>query len=163
MNTISVRHSFDCLYDTNNNKMSPEQNFDSQKENTLVSGEHIIIPVIEEQITIDKKVIETGKVVLSKVVHEDVDSYTIPYFEEQVLVERIPKNEFVDTLPAAVRYEGDVMIISVLKEVAVVEKKMMLVEELRVTKTKTEKSQTHEVTLRKEEVEVIRTATDTSL
>jgi stress response protein YsnF len=63
----------------------------------------------------------------------------------------------VDTTPPAVRYEGDVMIIPVLKEVAVVEKKLMLVEELRVTKTKTEKTETHEIALKKEEVKVERT------
>ncbi len=121
----------------------------------------IVIPVIHEQVKIEKKVVETGKVHISKVVYEDVDQYTVPFTEEHVSVERIPKNEYVDTIPPAIRYEGDVMIVSVFKEVAVVEKRIMLVEELHVTKYQTQKSETHEVTLRKEEVEVHRTEINT--
>jgi uncharacterized protein (TIGR02271 family) len=113
------------------------------------------IPVIEEQAHFEKKVIETGKVHISKVVYEDVDNYAIPTAEEQVSVERIPKNVIVDVAPG-VRYEGDVMIIPVLKEVAVVEKKIMLVEEIRVTKTKTEKTENREIALKREEVKVER-------
>lgn len=119
------------------------------------------IPIIEERLKIDRKVVETAKVRVSKTVHEDVEKYNIPYTEENITVERIPRNEFVDTPPPAVRYEGDVMIIPVLKEVAVVEKRIMLVEELRVTKHKIQKSETHEVSLRKERVEVNRTETGT--
>jgi uncharacterized protein (TIGR02271 family) len=122
--------------------------------------DRITIPVVEEQVKIDKKVVETGKVHISKVVYEDVDQYTIPFIEENVTVERIPKNEIVDVLPPAIRYEDDVMIISVFKEVAVVEKRIMFVEEIKVTKTKTEKTETHEITLKKEEVNVNRSETN---
>ena len=115
------------------------------------------IPVIHEQLKVEKKVVETAKVNVSKVVYEDVESYKIPYLEEHVSVERFPKNEIVDTVPPGIRYEGDVMIIPVLKEVAVVEKRIMLVEEIHVTKFKTEKTVTHEVALRKEEIEIKRT------
>ena len=60
-------------------------------------------------------------------------------------------------MPAASRYEGDVMIIPVLKEVAVIEKRIMLVEEIHVSKKQTEKTETREVTLRKEEIKITRT------
>jgi len=49
------------------------------------------------------------------------------------------------------------MIIPVLKEVAVIEKRVMLVEEIHVTKLKTEKTETQEVAVRKEEVNIKRT------
>ena len=142
--------------------MNAEENEGKQELNSLSTteagaAERLTIPVIEEQVKIGKKIVETGKVHISKVVYEDVDQYTIPFLEEHVSVERIPKNEYVEVMPPAVRYEGDVMIIPVLKEVAVVEKRIMLVEELRVTKFQTQKSETHEVTLRKEEVAVTRT------
>ena len=139
--------------------MPIEDKFDVIKKDPEIPEDHITIPVIEEQLKVDKKVIET-KVHVSKVVHENVENYSIPYTEEKVSVERVPKNEFIDSLPPAIRYEGDVMIISVLKEVPVIEKRVMLVEELRVTKTKTEKTETHQLSLRKEEVEVKRTQTD---
>ncbi|HEX8460742.1 MAG TPA: YsnF/AvaK domain-containing protein [Segetibacter sp.] len=133
----------------------------STGSNELGSSVRVTIPVIEEELKITKNVVETGKVHISKVVHEDVDQYTIPFVEEHVSVERIPKNEYVDVMPPAVRYEGDVMIIPVLKEVAVVEKRIMLVEELHVTKYQTQKSETHEVTLRKEQIDVSRSDINT--
>jgi len=137
--------------------MPNEQYVELLKEDAGKPAVENSIPVIEEQAHIEKKVIETGKVHVSKVVYEDVDRYTLPTIEEHIGVERVTKNVLVDVAPPSVRYEGDVMIIPVLKEVAVVEKRIMLVEELRVTTTKTEKTQTHEVTLRKEEVKVERT------
>jgi uncharacterized protein (TIGR02271 family) len=143
--------------------MPDDKNIDlPQNKQSAVPGEQVIIPVVHEQVKIDKKVIETGKVHISKVVYEDVERYNIPYIEENVSVERVPKNELLETIPPPVRYEDDVMIIPVLKEVAVVEKRIMLVEELRVTKTKTEKSQAHELSLRKEQVQVKRSGQDHS-
>ena len=141
--------------------MPDDKNSDlPENKQSTVPGEQVIIPVVHEQVSIDKKVVETGKVHISKVVYEDVERYNIPYIEENISVERVPKNELLDSVPPAVRYEDDVMIIPVLKEVAVVEKRIMLVEELRVTKTRTEKNQTHDVSLRKEEVQVKRSGRD---
>lgn len=116
-----------------------------------------VIPVIEERVIVDKKWVETGKVVISKTVAEDLTNLSISCEEEEVHVERVPWNIYVDTPPPSIRYEGDVMVVSVLKEVAVVEKKMMLVEELRVTRVKKEKIETQEIMLRKEEVTITRT------
>jgi len=137
--------------------MPREQYVELLKEDAAQPTVQNSIPVIEEQAHIEKKVIETGKVHVSKVVYEDVDRFTVPTTEEHIGVERVAKNTLVDVAPPPVRHEGDVMIVPVLKEVAVVEKRIMLVEELRVTTTKTEKTQTHEVTLRKEEVKIERT------
>jgi uncharacterized protein (TIGR02271 family) len=116
-----------------------------------------VIPVIEEHVEVGKKVIEKAKVRLSKRVKENVESYDVPLTEEEIVVKRVQKNELVDTAPAAVRYEGDVMIIPVLKEVAVIEKRIMLVEEIHVTKYKYNKTETRRVVVRQEEVNVERT------
>lgn len=141
--------------------MEDQQNRELINNQSLSDAGKIVIPVIEEQVVVGKKVIETGKVQISKVVYEDVERYAVPFIEEHVSVERIAKNEIVDTLPPAIRYEDDVMVISVLKEVAVVEKRVMLVEELRVTKSKTERTEAHDITLRKEEVKVTNTPVNT--
>ncbi len=117
----------------------------------------VTIPVLEEQLKVSKKVIETARVSLSKTVHESIESFEIPLKEEEIVVKRVPKNELIDTMPAASRYDGDVMIIPILKEVAVIEKRIMLVEEIHVSKKQTEKTETREVTLRKEEMNVTRT------
>lgn len=115
------------------------------------------IPVIEEKITIGKEVRETGKVHISKKVHEEEEMVNLPSIQEEVDIERIAVNKYVDAPPPAVRHEGDTTIISVLREVTVVEKKLELVEEVRITKRKTQSDTTQKVTLRKEEVRVDRT------
>jgi uncharacterized protein (TIGR02271 family) len=116
-----------------------------------------VIPVIKEHVEVGKKVVEKAKVRLSKRVNETVESYDVPLTEEEIVVKRVQKNELVDTPPAAVRYEGDVMIIPVLKEVAVIEKRIMLVEEIHVAKYKYDKTETRRVVVRNEEVNVVRT------
>lgn len=137
--------------------MSHEQEYNLLPDESRKDEARMIIPVIEEQVKINKKVVETAKVRVSKVVHENVESFEIPVIEEHVSVERITKNELVDKTPPSIRYEGNVMIISVLKEVAVVEKRIMLVEEVRITKSQTQKTETHTIPLRKEEVDITRT------
>lgn len=121
-----------------------------------ISDAKIVVPVLEEEIRITKKIVDTGVVNLSKTINESVESFNIPLAHEEIVVNRIPKNEIIDVMPAASRYDGEVMIIPVLKEVAVIEKRIMLVEEIHISKVKTEKTETHEVTVRKEEMNITR-------
>lgn len=115
-----------------------------------------VIPVIEEQLVVDKRVVEKGRVRISKKVRETDETVNIPLIQENVQVERIPINQYVAEPPPPVRYEGNVMIIPVLREVVVVEKRLVLVEELRVTKQQTQTQETQKIRLRKEEVDVKR-------
>ena len=115
-----------------------------------------VIPVIEEQLVVDKRTVEKGRVRISKRVRETDETVNIPLIQENVQVERVPINQYVAEPPPPVRYEGNVMIIPVLREVVVVEKRLVLVEELRVTKNKTQTNETQKVRLRKEEVNVRR-------
>jgi uncharacterized protein (TIGR02271 family) len=119
-----------------------------------------VIPVVQEQVTVSKRVIETGKVRISKKVSEQQTSVSIPLVREQYDVERVPVNEVVDTPPPAMRYEGDTTIIPVLREVMVVQKRYEIVEEIRITKRKTESTDIQQVSLRKEEVFIDRSGHD---
>jgi len=58
--------------------------------------------------------------------------------------------------PVPVRHEGDTMIVPVLEEVLVVEKRLVLKEELRVTRRRVETREPQTVTLRREDVVVER-------
>lgn len=122
-----------------------------------IKEEKKVIPVVEETVEVGKKVIEKAKVRVSKTVNHNIESYDIPLSSEEIVVKRVPKNELVDKVPEGIRYEGDIMIIPVLKEVAVIEKRIMLVEEIHVSKYKYNKVETREITVRKEEVHVERT------
>lgn len=139
---------------------SYEAEFEDSKKLQQSESENnskITIPVLEEHLNVSKKVIETARVHLSKTVHESIESFEIPLKEEELVVTRVPKNELIDTEQVASRYEGDVMIIPIVKEVVVIEKRLMLVEEIHVSKKQTERTETREVSVRKEEVIVTRT------
>lgn len=103
---------------------------------------------------VGKQVTETGSVRISKRVHQEEVTVDEPIVHEQVEMERVPVNQYVESPPPAVRYEGDKMIIPVLKEV--VEKRLILVEEIHITKRQEKTHEPLQVTLRKEEVQVER-------
>ena len=112
------------------------------------------IPVIEETFQLHREVIDAGGVRIRKDVDEE--NVTIPLLSRihGYSIERIPKNEFVDKAPPATRYEGNVMIISVLEEEAVVIKRLKLVEEIRVSPSETEEISETELTLMKERITI---------
>ena len=114
------------------------------------------IPVVEEQVHVDKKTVETGRLRISKDVHEEEVTVDLPTVYEEADVERVKINQYVDTPPPPIRYEGDKMIIPVVKEVLVVEKRTLVVEELHITKRIRETHEAQQVTLRKESVQVDR-------
>lgn len=112
--------------------------------------------VIQEQVQVDKQVIETGVVHITKRVSEDRQIVNLPSSREEITVERIARNQYVET-PPSVRYEGDTMIIPVLQEVIVTQKKILLVEEVYVTRHQVHEHQSQEVVLRKEAIIIERT------
>jgi uncharacterized protein (TIGR02271 family) len=121
-------------------------------------GSASVIPVIEEHLQVGKKVVETGRIRVTKTIQEHQESVNLPLNQEEVNLERVAVNQYVTTPPPPVRYEGDTMIIPVMQEVLVVEKRLLLVEELHITKRQVQKQETQQVTLRKEEVNVERVA-----
>lgn len=131
----------------------------AEKFSSATGDEKLVIPVIEEQAFFEKRVVESGKVRISKRVSEHEELIDEPLFREEVTVERVPVNQYVDQLPQ-VRHEGDVMIIPVVQEQLVMQKRLVLVEELRVRKQVVEAHQPQSVTLRKETVDVTRIAED---
>jgi uncharacterized protein (TIGR02271 family) len=121
-----------------------------------------ITPVIEEQFRVDKKTVETGLIRLSKQVTEHEETFTVPLIHEEIEVERVPINQLIESQPLAIRYEGETMIIPIIKEVAVIEKRLMLVEELRLIKRQHREQTTQSVNLRKEAVSIERINSDLS-
>ncbi len=114
--------------------------------------------VYEEQAQVDKEVVEKGKVRIVKKVHTTDERVNVDTKSEEVKVERVPVNEMVES-PPPVRYEGNTTIISVVKEVAVVEKRIMLVEEIHITKTVNITEEERAIPLMKEEI-IVETSRD---
>ncbi|HEY0458418.1 MAG TPA: YsnF/AvaK domain-containing protein [Pyrinomonadaceae bacterium] len=132
-------------------------NAQTAKNDSQTQSEKMVIPVIQEEITVGKQVVEAGRVRISKRISEHEELVDVPLFREEVRVERVPVNLFVEQLPP-VRQEGDTMIIPVVEEQIVIQKKLLLVEELRVRKEVVEHHQPQTVNVRKEQVEIKRVA-----
>lgn len=111
----------------------------------------LVVPVIEEVAHVGKELVETGRVVIRKHVHVDTQTIDVSLREEQVQVQRVAVNRYVDEAPA-VRYEGEVMILPVLREEVVITKRLLLVEELRVHTQTLLTPAPQTVELRREEV-----------
>jgi uncharacterized protein (TIGR02271 family) len=121
----------------------------------LENGGELRVPIVEERLNVSKRVRETGRVRITKHVETRQEVVDEPLLREEVEVERVPVDRYVDA-PVPVRSEGDTTIVPVFEEVLVVEKKLLLKEELHITKRRTERRQPQDVTLRSERVEVER-------
>ncbi|MDF3076675.1 MAG: hypothetical protein K0S09_564 [Sphingobacteriaceae bacterium] len=117
-----------------------------------------VIQVLEEKVAVEKEIVETGKIILTKKVHIEDEVINIPLVEDHVNVERVAVNQYVESAPS-MRLEGDKTIIPVLKEVLVVQKRLMLVEELHITRTSTETTQTKHIPVKREEIKIDRNRT----
>ncbi|AUD06831.1 YsnF/AvaK domain-containing protein [Spirosoma pollinicola] len=114
------------------------------------------IPLLEERLQVTTQLVETGRVRLRKTVHQTDETVTIPLLSEGYIVERTAINAYVDELPAT-RQEGQTTIYPVVKEVLVVQKRLLLIEEIWVTSQQTQIQDTQTVRLRREEMTVERT------
>jgi uncharacterized protein (TIGR02271 family) len=116
--------------------------------------EKATIPVVEERLSVGAQVVETGSVRLKKDIEEREVIVDASLAHDHVTIERIKVNRPVATAPPAVRYEGDTMIVSVLQEEIVVQKQLVLIEELRITKQSVQEHTETPVILRKEKISI---------
>jgi uncharacterized protein (TIGR02271 family) len=134
-----------------NRIIGQEGSYQAESKTETNKGKEPVIPVVEENIHIDKRIMDADKVRISKKVNTEDVTVNVPTTHEEVTVKHIAVNQYVDS-PPSVKQEGDVTIIPIVKEVLVVEKRLMLVEEVHVTKRRVETSVAQNETLRKEEV-----------
>ena len=98
--------------ETNRNAAATGEKFSEEIE---ADNQTLVFPVIEEEAFLDKRVVEIGKVRISKRISEREEMIDEPLFREEVTVERVAVNQYVDQ-PPQIRHEGDVMIIPVVQE-----------------------------------------------
>jgi uncharacterized protein (TIGR02271 family) len=116
-------------------------------------SERQILEVVEETAHVTKRVIDRGSVKISKIVTEHVEVIPAPTIHEEIDIEHVAREVWLDR-PAKVRTEGDTVIIPVMEEVIVTEKRLLLREEIYVRRRKVTVPGEEEITLRKETVTV---------
>ena len=123
-----------------------------------VDQDSLRIPVIEEQLAVGTRVVETGRGVrIHKTVSEQPVTIDERLARDEVQVRHVPVDRIVaaDEAPAT-RYEGETLVIPVLEEVLVVERRLRIKEELHITRTRHEERYHETVPLKAERVEVER-------
>lgn len=113
------------------------------------------IPLVEERLEVGKRQVETGRVRVRVEVDEREEVVPAKLARDEVEIERIPRNVAVAELPA-VRLEGNITIIPVVEEQLVVEKRLVLVEEIHVHRKTTSVVEGVPVKLRSERAEIER-------
>ena len=113
------------------------------------------IELVEEQLEIGKREVERGRVVVRTRVEERDEVAEIELQQEDVSVERVPRGVPVEALPA-VREEDGVLIIPVVEEQLVVTTRLILKEEIRITRQRRTELAREPVRLRSERADIQR-------
>ena len=107
------------------------------------------IPLVEEVAHLTKERVSTGRVTVRTVTDAFDEKVEAELMREAVSVTRVPIDREVTTVPQ-IRTEGDVTIIPVLEEVLFVEKRLVLKEEIHITRTNEIDTFASHVTLRRQ-------------
>jgi len=113
------------------------------------------IPLVQEELSISKRQREKGRVVVQTIPRERQELVEQELERVDVEIERIPIDRVVET-PPDIREEGDTLVIPVIEEVVVVEKRLVLREEIRVHRRRSVEQFQQSVTLRSEDVKIER-------
>jgi uncharacterized protein (TIGR02271 family) len=115
----------------------------------------LVVPVIEEELTVDKRPIPIGTVQVRKHLEQRTETIDLPLVREEVDIRRVVIGKEVAHVPAT-REEGDVIIIPIVEEEIVVTKRLILKEELHLPRRRSVHRFAEQVVLNRETAEVTR-------
>lgn len=122
-----------------------------ERERVHADSAEAIIPIFEERLELGVEVRESDRVrVRTETQTREVELEAVAA-REHVEIERVPIDRYVERAPE-VRVEGDVTVIPVLEEVVVLEKRLLLTEEVRVRKERAEEPRLLRVPVRRQQV-----------
>lgn len=122
--------------------------FQRESTQTGQSEPALVLPVVQEELDVSTRRVKNG-VRVTKQVSEREETVDEPTIREEVEIERVPRNQVLENSPEPY-YEGDTLVIPVVEEELVVEKRLVLKEEVRITKRREEIRLPQQVTLRTE-------------
>ena len=115
-----------------------------------------VIPLMEEQLEVGKRVVSTGTVRLRKHTEERTETIEVPLTSVQWRVEHVSVNQVVPQVPA-IRQEGETTVYPVVEERVTIFRELVLLEEVRVTRSVATKTEVSEHVLRREQIAEERT------
>jgi uncharacterized protein (TIGR02271 family) len=114
-----------------------------------------VLPLLAEELSVSKQVVETGRVQVARVTRQREQLIDELLARETAEIERAPIGRQVEAMPA-VREEGDTIVVPIVEEVLVVERRLFLKEEVRIRRVRSTERHRESVTLRHHEAVVTR-------
>jgi stress response protein YsnF len=121
--------------------------------------EDLHIPLHEEEVSVSRREIKKANVQVALVTGTREQLIDEELTHVRVEIERVPIDRTVEVMPPT-RQEGDITIIPVVEEIVVVERRLVLKEEVRVRRVSTKEQHQETVVLRQQEAVVTREEPD---
>jgi stress response protein YsnF len=120
------------------------------------NGDELIVPLYAEGVTVSRRRVAKSVVCVATVTHHRDHLINEALTYERIEIERVPIGQYVDAAPP-VREEGDLTIMPVVEEVVIVERKLLLREEVHIRRVRTTEQHIETVQIREQEAVVTRT------
>lgn len=117
------------------------------------------VPLHEEEISVSRREIKKANVQVALVTGTREQLIDEELTQVRVEIERAPIDRVVDVVPP-IRQAGDITIIPVVEEIVVVERRLVLKEEVRVRRVSTKEQHQETLVLRQQEAVVTREEPD---
>ena len=121
--------------------------------------EDLRIPLHAEEVSVSRREIEKGNVQIALITGAREQLIDEELTHVRVEIERVPIGRTIEIVPP-IGQEGDITIIPVVEEVVVVERRLVLKEEIRVRRMSTKEQHQETVVLRQQEAVVTREGPD---
>ena len=121
--------------------------------------EDLRIPLPVEEVSVSRREIKQANVQIALNTRTREQLIDEELTHVRVEIERVPIDQTVEAVPS-IRQEGDITIIPVVEEVVIVERRLVLKEEVRVRRVSTKEQHQETVVLRQQEAVVTREEPD---
>lgn len=138
-----------------------QQDKEEKKEKTGEESQDTLIPLYGEEANVSKQRVVTGRVNVATVTRQQEQLVEEQLEHDRLEIERTPIGKEVDQAPP-VRQEGDTMVIPIVEEVAVVQRRLVLKEEVRIHRTRETQPFQERVVVRKQEAIITRLPDETN-
>lgn len=119
----------------------------------------VVVPLYAEEISVTTRESTTGRVRISTITKEHEELVEQPLTSEQVTVERVPVGKTITEMPE-IRTDGETIIVPIVDEVLVVERRLILKEEVRIRRERKTQRHQERVKVRNQEAVITRLAGD---
>jgi uncharacterized protein (TIGR02271 family) len=146
----------DTVMTVNRDSDSPREGDEGQD---VKSPDSATLQLAAEELSVSKETVETGRVHVATRTREREALIDENLARERVEIETVPIGLRIDAVPR-VRQEGDTTIIPIVEETLVVERRLVLKEEVRIRRVRTTEQHKETVMLRYQEAVVTRHPVD---